>query len=196
MLSLHAFWGQGWVRVLLQLGVDKDAKTVNGATPLHYAAAAKHGGRSESLAALVAVARTLIAQARAAEAERVRVAAEAAEAAAAVEAAEWLRLEEVAAALTLRMQGDALRMQSDALMLQQVQAQLGISVVPPVAPAPHPDAEETMCVVCLDAPKLYAMVPCMHMCACEACGQLLGNRCPVCRGPIESTVRCSPEPCG
>jgi hypothetical protein len=123
--------------------------------------------RSESLAALVDVARTLIKQARAAEAERVRVAVEAAEAAAAVEAAEWLRLEEVAAALTLRMQGDALRMQSDALMLQQVQAQLGSSVVPPVAPAPHPDAEETMCVVCFDEPKDYIILPCYHMCVCE-----------------------------
>jgi hypothetical protein len=144
--------------------------------------AEKHVARSESLAALVAEARGVVEQARAAEAERVRVAAEAAEAAAAVAAAERLRLEEVAAELTLRMQ-------SDALMLQQVQAQLGSSVVPPVASAPHPNAEETMCVVCLDAPKLYAKVPCMHMCACEACAQLLGNRCPVCRGPIESTVR-------
>jgi DNA helicase IV len=57
-------------------------------------AAAKHVARSERLAALMAVARDLVEQARAAEAERGRVAAEEAAAAAAVEAAERLRLEE------------------------------------------------------------------------------------------------------
>jgi hypothetical protein len=74
----------------------------------------------------------------------------------------------------------ALRMQSDALRMQQMQAQLG---VPPAAP----DAEETMCVVCFDAPKQYAMLPCLHMCACEPCAQqlLALRRCPVCREPIE-----------
>jgi hypothetical protein len=35
----------------------------------------------------------------------------------------------------------------------------------------QPDAEESMCVVCFDAPKQYAMLPCLHMCACEACTQ-------------------------
>jgi hypothetical protein len=30
-------------------------------------------------------------------------------------------------------------MQSDALETQKVQAQLGSSIVPPAAPAPHPD---------------------------------------------------------
>jgi hypothetical protein len=89
-------------------------------------------------------------------------------------------VEEQMAALALRMQGDALRMQNDALMLQQMQAQLG---VPPAAP--HPDAEETQCVVCMDAPKNRVVLPCMHMCVCEACAQLLRDRCPVCRGPIE-----------
>jgi hypothetical protein len=134
-------------------------------------AAAKHEARSERLAALVAVARGLVEQARAVEAERAKVAAEEAAAAAVVEAAakaeaaaERQQLEEQAAALTLQ--------------LQQVQTQLG---VPPLAPAP--DAEETQCVVCMDAPKNRVVLPCMHMCVCEACAQLL--RCPVCRGPIE-----------
>jgi ankyrin repeat protein len=36
--------------VLLQLGVDKDAKTVNGATPLHYAA---DNGHVEAMQLLV-----------------------------------------------------------------------------------------------------------------------------------------------
>jgi hypothetical protein len=63
-------------------------------------AAAKHGDRSEPLAALVAEARDMIEQARATQAERARVAAEAAAAAAvkaaaaAESAAERLQLEE------------------------------------------------------------------------------------------------------
>jgi hypothetical protein len=42
-----------------------------------------------------------------------------------------------------------------------------------------------MCVVCMDAPKDRIVLPCGHICACGACAQLLGTRCPVCRGPIE-----------
>jgi hypothetical protein len=155
---------------------------------------AKHEARSEPLAALVALARDPVEQARAAEAERVRVAAEEAAAAAAVSAA----AEVVAAAVRLRLEQElaALTMtaQSSALRIQQVQAQLG---VPPAAPAPHPDAEEMMCVVCFDAPKQYAMLPCLHMCACEACAQQLlqlHHRCPVCREHIERVGRrCSPK---
>ena len=68
--------------------------------------------------------------------------------------------------------------------LQQMQARLGRSVVVPPA-APNPGAEETQCVVCMDAPKNHVVLPCMHMCVCEACAQLLRDRCPVCRGPID-----------
>jgi hypothetical protein len=141
-------------------------------------AAEKHEGRSEPLAALVAEAKGMVEQARAAEAERARVAAEAAAAAAAEAAAGRQQMEHELAALTLSVQSETLRMQA-------MQAQLG---VPPAAPAPQPDAEETMCVVCFDAPKQYAMLPCLHMCACEACAQQLlqlHHRCPVCRAPIE-----------
>jgi hypothetical protein len=150
-------------------------------------AAAKFDGRNEPLAALVAEAKGMIEQARAVEAERARVAAEAAAAAAAVkaaaEAAERLQMKEDLAALTLRMQ-------TDALMAQQMQARLG---VPPSAPAPHPPAEETMCVVCMDAAKDRAVRPCMHVCVCETCAQLLmlerTPRCPVCREPIQHIER-------
>jgi hypothetical protein len=58
----------------------------------------------------------------------------AAEAVAAVEAAGRLQLEE-AAVLALGMQRDALR-------LQEAQAQLGSSVVPPAAPVPHHPAHQ------------------------------------------------------
>jgi hypothetical protein len=63
-------------------------------------AAAKHEAHSESLTALLAVARVLIEQARAAEAVRTRVAAKETAAAVAVEAAERLRLEQELAGST------------------------------------------------------------------------------------------------
>jgi hypothetical protein len=47
------------------------------------------------------------------------------------------------------------------------QAQLGSSVVPPAAPAPHPDAEATQCVVCLDAP--------MGHIGCRACARVTSH---------------------
>jgi hypothetical protein len=165
-----------------------------GAVEKATAEAEKHGDRSsEPLAALVAEARVMIEQARAEQAERARAAAEEAAAAAAVKAAateaaaaERLQMEEELAALTLRAQADALR-------IQQVQARLGSSVVPPAAPAPHPDAEETMCVVCFDAPKDHIIVPCGHMCVCEACAEQLTKTrtpfCPVCREPIRETMK-------
>jgi ankyrin repeat protein/uncharacterized protein YjgD (DUF1641 family) len=171
-------------------------------------AASKHASRSEPLAALVVVARTMLEQARAAESERARVAAEAAAAAAAVKAAaeaerarvatekaataaaakaaaelaaaaERQQLEERLAALTLGMQRDALE-------VQQVQAQLG---VPPAAP----QDEETLCVLCLDAPKDHIIIPCGHQCVCEACAEKLKEArhplCPFCRTPIHSTFK-------
>ena len=166
-----------------------------GAVEKATAEAAKHGERcSEQLSALVAEARGLIEQARAAKAERARAAAEEAMAAAAVKAvaetAERLRLEEELAALTLSARSDALRMRSDALRMQQVQAQLGVS---PAAPAPHPDAEETMCVGCFDAPKDHIIVPCGHQCVCARCAEQLTKTrtptCPVCREPIIQTMK-------
>jgi hypothetical protein len=165
-----------------------------GAVEKATAEAEKHGDRSsEPLAALVAEARVMIEQARAEQAERARAAAEEAAAAAAVKAAateaaaaERLQMEEELAALTLRAQADALR-------IQQVQARLGSSVVPPAAPAPHPDAEETMCVVCFDAPKDHIIVPCGHMCVCASCAEQLTKTrtptCPVCREPIRETMK-------
>ena len=96
-------------------------------------------------------------------------------AAAAAAAAERLQMEEDLAALTLRMQ-------SDALMAQQMQAQLG---VPPATP----QDEETLCVLCLDAPKDHIIIPCGHRCVCGACAEKLTKArsalCPFCRTPIK-----------
>jgi hypothetical protein len=150
------------------------------------AEAVKHGDRSEHLAALVAEARAMIDQAKAEQAERAKAAAEEAAAAAAVKAAaaaaataERLLVEEELAVVTLRMQSDARR-------VQQMHAQLGSSVAPPAAA--HAGAEETQCVVCMDAPKDRIILPCFHMCVCGPCAQRLlelDAPCPVCRGPVE-----------
>jgi hypothetical protein len=145
----------------LQGAIEAMEETAGGEGAVEEAmhAAEKHDGRSEKLAALVAEAKDLLEQARAAEAERARVAAEKAAAVATVKAvakaaaaAKRQQLEEQAAALTLQ--------------LQQVHSELGSG-----SGTPHLDAEETMCVVCFDAPKEYAIVPCGHQCVCGAADQ-------------------------
>jgi hypothetical protein len=162
-----------------------------GAVEQATAEAEKHGDRSEPLSALVAEARGMIEQARAEQAERARSAAEAAAAAAAAKAvmaaeaeAKRLQVEEQMAAVTLRVQADM-------LLLQQMQAELGSSVAPPAVP--HPDAEETMCVVCFDAPKDHIIVPCGHQCVCASCAEQLTKTrtpmCPVCRAAIRETIK-------
>jgi hypothetical protein len=173
----------GWKSALTSPVCGCSGESALGAVEEATAEAAKHGDRSEPLAALVAESRVMIEQAKAEQAERARVAAVEAEAAAAVaaaaeaaEAAERLQMEERAAALALRVRGDMLE-------LQQMRAQLG---VPPAAP--NPGAEEMQCVVCMDAPKDRIVLPCMHLCACGPCAQRLlelDASCPVCRGPVE-----------
>jgi hypothetical protein len=152
-----------------------------GAVEEATAEAEKHGDRSsEKLSALVAEAREMIEQAKIEQAERAKAAAEAAAAAAAkaAEAAERLQAEEEIAALTSRMQSDALR-------LHEMRARVGSSAVP----AAHQDTEETMCVVCFDAPKDHLIVPCGHQCVCARCAEQLTKTrtptCPVCRDPIQ-----------
>jgi Tfp pilus assembly protein FimV len=161
-----------------------------GAVEKATAEAEKHGDRSsEKLSALVAEARGMLEQAKTEHAERAKAAAEAAAAAAAVKAAaeaeaaaERLQAEEEIAALTSRMQSDALR-------LQQMRARVGSSAVP----AAHQDTEETMCVVCFDAAKDHLIVPCGHQCVCAGCAEQLTKTrtptCPVCREPIQQTVK-------
>jgi hypothetical protein len=144
-------------------------------------AASKHDGRSEPLTALVAEARGMLEQARAAEAERARVAAEAAAAAAAVEA------EAEAAASEKREQLEE-RRAALALELQQVQTELGSG-----SGTPRPD-EESQCVLCLDAPKDHIITPFGHQCVCGACAEKLKRvkrnpACPICREPINATFK-------
>ena len=84
-----------------------------------------------------------------------------------------------------------MELEKERAALQQAQAQLGSSIVPPAAPTPHLDAEETQCVVCFDAPKDHIIVPCYHLCVCEACANLLTQMeqpsCPICRTAIQQT---------
>jgi uncharacterized protein (DUF111 family) len=87
-----------------------------GAVEEATAEAERHGDRSEPLTALVAEARTMLEQARAVQAERVRVAAEEAAAAAAAEAV-------VEAAEVAKRQQLKEEMSSLALRMQQVQAE-------------------------------------------------------------------------
>jgi hypothetical protein len=157
------------------------------------AEAAKHGDRSsEPLAALVAEARVMIEQARAEQAERARAAAEAAAAAAAVKVAAAAERARVVAAAEVAEAVKRQKLEEEltalALRTQQVQAELGSG-----SGTPHSDAEETQCVVCFDAPKDHIIVPCGHMCVCEACAEQLTNTrtpmCPVCRGPIRETMK-------
>jgi hypothetical protein len=137
-------------------------------------AAAKYDGRSEPLTELVAVARVLIEQARAAEAERAKVAAEEAAAAAAVKAAAEAERAKVAAEAAVA--GTAVEAAAEVvaaaerLQIEQEMAALTLRLqqlgVPPAAPAPHPDAEETQCVVCF-----HLIVLCGHLCLCGVADQ-------------------------
>jgi hypothetical protein len=146
-----------------------------GAVEEAAAEAAKHGDRSEPMAALVAEARTLIEQARAVQVERAKVAA-----------AGKAEAEVAAAAKRERLAALTLGMQRDALEVLQLQAELGSGSTP------YPD-EEDQCVVCFDAPKEYVIVPCGHQCVCGACAEQLTKTrtptCPVCRGPIRETMK-------
>ena len=155
--------------------------------------AEKHGDRSEKLSALVAEAKGMIEKAKTEQAERARAAAEEAAAAAAVKAAAEAEAVEVETAERLQMEDELVAL---SLRMQEVQQRLGSSRTPPSAPttpAPHPDAEETMCVVCFDAPKDHLIVPCGHMCVCAGCAEQLTNTrtptCPVCRAAIRETVK-------
>ena len=64
-------------------------------------------------------------------------------------------------------------------------AAAALSATTAAAEAPERN-EDAMCVVCMDAPKTWAMVPCHHLCLCEDCAeQILSTpvpKCPMCNG--------------
>jgi hypothetical protein len=165
----------------LQGAIEAMDETAGGVEAVEEAMldAAKHEARSESLAALVAEAKGIVEQARAAEAERARVAAEATEAAAAVKAA-------AEAAVAAKRQQMVAELAALDLRTKQLHSELGSG-----SGTSQLDAEETMCVVCFDAPKDHILVPCYHLCVCEACANLLTQMdkptCPICRTAIQQT---------
>lgn len=80
----------------------------------------------------------------------------------------------------------------------------GVPTRNPLSPPPEPSASPASplsehapppkgaCVVCLEVPADSAVVPCGHMCACHTCLvriQACSARCPVCRGPVTSTIK-------
>jgi hypothetical protein len=146
----------------------------------------KHDGRSEKLAALVAETKELLEQARAAEAARARVAAVEEAAVAAVKAVAEAAAAAAGAGPCSRHAEDADRSTAGAADASSAGRATGRTRT-------APDAEETMCVVCFDAPKEYAIVPYGHQCVCEACAEQLTKMrtpmCPVCRGPIRETMK-------
>lgn len=48
------------------------------------------------------------------------------------------------------------------------------------------NSNQITCTICLDKPRDCVLEPCMHVCCCIACLQLItDNKCPVCRTPID-----------
>ena len=45
-------------------------------------------------------------------------------------------------------------------------------------------ADMESCVICLQQPKKFLIVPCGHQCLCKRC-KPLDHRCPMCRGPVD-----------
>ena len=64
---------------------------------------------------------------------------------------------------------------------------------PAAAPANNqPSERESVCTVCLDAPKNAALYTCGHVCVCYDCGLELikrKNPCPLCRAPIQDCIK-------
>jgi hypothetical protein len=176
----------------LQGAIEAMDETAGGVEAVEEAMldAAKHEARSESLAALVAEAKGIVEQARAAEAVRARVAAEATAAAVAVKAAEAAAVVKAAAEAEAAAKRQQMVAELAALDLRtkQLHSELGSG-----SGTSQLDAEETQCVVCFDAPKDHLVLPCKHLCVCEACAEQLTKTrtptCPVCREPIQQTMK-------
>ena len=43
------------------------------------------------------------------------------------------------------------------------------------------DQDQTLCVVCLERPRVMLFLACAHLCACEECAPLMVDSCPLCR---------------
>jgi len=45
------------------------------------------------------------------------------------------------------------------------------------------------CAICWDAPAVFAVVPCGHMCLCAGCLDVAAAHCPICRTPSTGTCQ-------
>ncbi len=52
-------------------------------------------------------------------------------------------------------------------------------------------AEGTSCLICMDNPREFAVLPCGHLSLCESCTPAITQRgiCPYCRGPVQGVLR-------
>jgi hypothetical protein len=60
----------------------------------------------------------------------------------------------------------------------------------------YEDDGDSLCVICLSDPRDTAVLPCRHMCLCSECAQSLrtqSNKCPICRGPVQSLLHIKVE---
>jgi len=57
----------------------------------------------------------------------------------------------------------------------------------------EPEEDDGMCIVCMERRADTAVVPCGHVCRCVACLEMVKQQqqpqCPMCRGPVQSTMR-------
>ena len=63
---------------------------------------------------------------------------------------------------------------------------------PSIAASPPPAEPSPVCIVCMDAAITHIMVPCGHLCLCEACsGRVMASRgaCPKCNQPSSMAMR-------
>ena len=61
-------------------------------------------------------------------------------------------------------------------------------------PRDDTEADAHLCVVCIEEPRDYVLVPCGHRCVCANCARKHfdgwdGAACPICRRTVERTQR-------
>jgi len=74
-----------------------------------------------------------------------------------------------------------------------------ICIVKAPAAAVSNEAESKYCCICLENPKCVVLLPCKHLCVCEACGEVDGDSatspvmilkcCPICRQNIKQRYK-------
>jgi hypothetical protein len=49
--------------------------------------------------------------------------------------------------------------------------------------------DESLCCICINNKKTYALVPCGHLCLCDNCSELKPELCPICRSETVSCIK-------